>query len=428
MTRFRYQALDESGQTQAGELPAESLDVARQELSHRGWRVMELVAIEPEILELTDEEVMSELGRNEPTGTTSVPLASRNVTVPSGKLSGAEASLLAGQMANVAAAGLPLSAGLRALSEEVPSRKVRAWLRVISDRLERGQSLTSVSREATGAWPRYFLTMLEAGQRTGRLSEMLNDCVGHLRQTADARRELWTAMLYPLILLNTAWLLVSFLSTFVLPKFKSIFDGFGTELPGITVALLSLRDAFGPLSWWFLPTFVVGIWWLWNSCEALGWQRTRDWLTSRLPMFGEARRSAALAEFCRLLGLLVRSRVPLQDGIRLAAGSVRDFDLQHLCYDVAMRVDSGQSLSQAAKAVGEFPPDLLHLFQWADRDEDFADGLRVASEVLSAQSRIHAHALKLVCEPTVIVLVGVGVALTVIALFMPLVKLLNDLS
>ena len=87
--------------------------------------------------------------------------------VPLGALSGSDAELLAGQMANVTGAGLPLSAGLRALSEEVPSMRVRRWLRAISDRLERGQSLGAVAREAEGAWPRYFLAMLSAGQRTG---------------------------------------------------------------------------------------------------------------------------------------------------------------------------------------------------------------------------------------------------------------------
>src|SRR5207244_3002984 len=147
--------------------------------------------------------------------------------------------LLAGQMPNVAGAGLPLSAGLRALSEEVPSQRVRHWLRAISDRLEHGQSLSSVAREADGSWPRYFLAMLDAGQRTGRLPDMLNECVSHLRTTADVRRQLLSALAYPTVLILVGWVLLSFLAAVIVPQMKSIFLGFGTELPGITVAIIS---------------------------------------------------------------------------------------------------------------------------------------------------------------------------------------------
>lgn len=117
MMRFRYRATDEVGQTVEGDLSAPSIDVARQELAHRGWQVIELTAVE-----------------------SSAPSSARQ-DLPFEKLSGADAELLAVQMANVTGAGLPLSAGLRALSEEVPSFRVRRWLLAISERLDRGQSL-----------------------------------------------------------------------------------------------------------------------------------------------------------------------------------------------------------------------------------------------------------------------------------------------
>ncbi len=404
MTRFRERATDEAGQAVEGDLSAPSIDVARQELAHRGWQVIELMAIE-----------------------SAAPSTARS-DLPFEKLTGADAELLAGQMANVTGAGLPLSAGLRALSEEVPSFRVRRWLRTISDRLERGQSLGAVAREAEGSWPRYFLAMLFAGQRTGKLPTLLNECVVHLRTTAEVRRQLWVAMAYPGVLILAAWLLLSFLTTWLLPQFKSIFLAFGTELPVITVAILAWSDFMSFLGWWFLPSLVVAAWLAWIASDSLGYERARDALVSRVPLFGEARRSAALGEFCRLLSLLVKYQVGLPEAVRLAAGSVRDTDLREACLELATRVESGESLSEAATGIGRFPQDLLHLFRWADRGDDFSEGLQNASEVLSAQSRVHSHTLAIICEPAVTIAIGVTVGLTVIALFMPLVKLLNDLS
>lgn len=397
MTRFRYRATDEGGLTVEGDLSAPSMDVARQELAHRGWQVIELTAA-----------------------------PSRDL--PFEKLSGADAELLASQMANVTGAGLPLSAGLRAMSEEVPSFRVRSWLLAISERLDRGQSLDAVARDAEGSWPRYFLAMLFAGQRTGKLPTLLNECVVHLRTTADVRRQLWVAMAYPGVLILVAWLLLSFLATWLLPQFKGIFLGFGVQLPGITVAILAWSEVMSFLGWWFLPALVLAAWLAWIASESLGWERARDALVSRIPLFGEARRSAALGEFCRLLSLLVKYQVGLPEAVRLAAGSVRDTDLREACLELATRVEAGESLTEAATGIGRFPQDLLHLFRWADRGDDFSEGLQNASEVLSAQSRVHSHTLAIVCEPAVTIAIGITVGLTVIALFMPLVKLLNDLS
>jgi type II secretory pathway component PulF len=408
MLRFQYRATDENGLEVEGDLAAPSMEVARQELAHRGWQVMELTALE--------------------SASASGAAAVSPVAVPPDKMSGAEAELLAAQMANVTGAGLPLSAGLRALSQEVPSHRVRRWLRAISDRLERGQSLSAVAASAEGAWPRYFLAMLFAGQRTGKLPVMLNECVVHLRTTADVRRQLWVALAYPAVLIFVAWLLMSFLATLILPQFKSIFLGFGTELPGITVAILSWSDLMRFIGWWSLPALVAAIWLAWVCSEPLGYERLRDSLVSHIPLLGEARRSAALGEFCRLLSLLVRYQVALPEAIRLAAGSVRDADLREACFELATRVQAGESLTEAAVQIGRFSQDLLHLFRWADRGEDFADGLQNAGDVLSAQSRVHSHTLAIVCEPAVTVAIGIAVGFTVIALFMPLVKLLNDLS
>ena len=114
--------------------------------------------------------------------------------------------------------------------------------------------------------------------------------------------------------------------------------------------------------------------------------------------------------------------------VRLSAGSLRDADLREACLELAVRVEAGESLTEAAADVGRFPRDLLHMFHWADRGDDFSEGLQNISDVLSAQSRVHSHTLAIVCEPAVVIGIGVIVGLTVIALFMPLVKLLNDLS
>ncbi len=347
---------------------------------------------------------------------------------PLERLSNSEATTMATHMSNIAQAGLPMSAGLRALSEEVPSRRIRSWLRTVSQRLEQGQSLTTIANEAHGAWPRYFLAMLEAGQRTGRLSETLNECVVHLRTTADARRHLWLALAYPLVLLLVSWLVLSFMATLIVPQLDDTYQGFGIQLPMLTIAIVAISHGMQAVAWWSLPTVLATAVFLWRRCDSWGLAVSRDWLSSRIPVLGEARRYTALAEFARLLSLLVRYGLPLSDAIRLSAGGLRDADLRLACYELAMKVDAGQSLSEAADATNRFPREMVHLFGWVHRDNNFADCLANVAEVLSAQGRVHSQVMAAVCEPVLTVLLGGMVGLAVIALFYPLVYLLNALS
>lgn len=444
MTRFRFQATDANGQPLDGELSAESADAARGELTARGLKILEVRVIDESVDVPLQTERLFAIGEGEapaepriagrqgtagasPSRNQASQLASEK-EIPLGHISGADTAMLASQMAHVTQAGLPLSAGLRALSEEVPSWSVRNWLRAVSERLDQGHSLSAIAREAQGSWPRYFLAILDAGQRTGRLSEMLNECVVHLRTSADVRRQMRVALAYPVLLGLATWILLSFMATWVVPQMRSIFMGFGVELPGLTVFVLDVSRVIEDFGWWLMPLAVLALWIAWHACDSLGLSEIRDRFASHVPLFGEARRSAALGEFCRLLSLLTQHRVPLSEAIRLAGSGVRDADLRAACFDLAMRVDSGQSLSEAAVGVGRFPNDLLHLFHWADREGDFAEGLQTASEMLSAQSRVQTQSLAVVCEPAVALFLGGVVGLTVIAMFMPLVRLLNDLS
>jgi type II secretory pathway component PulF len=91
-------------------------------------------------------------------------------------------------------------------------------------------------------------------------------------------------------------------------------------------------------------------------------------------------------------------------------------------------VEAGETLSAAVQHSGRFSHELQQVFCWADRDENFADGLQHAGDLLNLQNRVQSHALSVFCEPVTTIVIGAIVALTVLALFMPLVKLMNDLS
>ena len=332
------------------------------------------------------------------------------------------------QMVDIMQAGLPLAAGLRALGEEAPSRRLRHFFSTAGRRLEAGESIEVVFGADAKGVPAPLQGLMRAGVESGRVGMVLEEYLIVSRRAIDHRYRAVVSLLYPCILLVVAIGVFSFAATTIIPEFKAIFSNFGTQLPPITELLLFATDMWATFGLWIVLGVLVVACCLWLGVRLVGGRRLARRVVCGVPLLGTVLRCTALSEFCRLLALLVDNGVPLPSAVRLTGGAVRDADLEAACGQLADDVEGGQPLQQAAVTIRQFPPSLLQVFHWSDRREAFVDALRAASEVFEARSRIAAHALVTVLEPMTILVVALSVGFFVMAMFMPLVKLLNDLS
>ncbi|MDA1162785.1 MAG: type II secretion system F family protein [Planctomycetota bacterium] len=408
MPQFQYKSADPYGEPESGFIEAADEVAARELLAARGIVVASI--------ELATAEQSSPQARKQ-SGHTSMT-TDEHVEV-------------LGQVGNLISAGIPLSAGLRTLSEEVPSRRLRGVFDRLSDKLDRGDSLEDAMISESRDMPEWLAAVFAAGTRSGRLPECIQHFITFSRMRSGMRAKLIISLVYPAILLAVGLAVSGVLCVFLIPDFKDIFYGFEVELPAITEMLINVSSLVenAARDWpQHLLGFAVVILVAWLISKSIFGAAGVRRVLYRVPLLGRVFKLSALAEFSQLLALLIEARTPLHEALRLVGGAVRDPNLSEGACRAARHIENGESFASLRGVIHEIPDELLRIPGWGSNDVTLIESLRVSSEVFALQSEISGRGFVGAITPFSVILAGCMITLTVLGLFLPLVKLLNDLS
>ncbi len=399
MPAFEYIGVDAAGRPQSGRIDAPTLEAARSRLEAEGLSALRLL----------------------PAGGA---VATESAAVV-GAVRGAPA--LAAALSEVTAAELPLGAGLQALAAEAASPQVRRALQEVGRRVDSGLPLEEALATTVGELPSVLGGVIRAGLRSGRLPEVLARYVDLERAAREQRHAVRLAVAYPLLLTLLSAAIVVGLFWFVVPSFDDLMTDFGLKLPWATEVLLETSRGLRQFGLWFLGAALLA------GLAVYALLRLRvpgdlrgEWLNS-VPGYGHWRRNFSLARFCRLLALLLEGETPLPEAVRLAAEGA-DPSLMRGGRRLAERIAAGLPPAEAVQEAAGFPRLLSVVFRWHDRGPAFREGLEALADFFTASSRSQLSLLTLIFEPLVIISVGLMIGFVVLSLFLPLMKLLNELS
>ncbi len=401
MPRYRYILEDPTGQQQKGELVADNVQAAREELTSQGtMRVVELKVV----------------GSTESS---------------SSRLSRGESEELAAHLSELTSGGIPLEDGLRVLGQEVQQfslfggGRVRRHFEGLAARLEQGQSLDDAVEEQ-GA-PADLVAVIRAGVRSGDPGRALTQYVTYVKSLSSLRGRVTLSFAYPAIMFALAATLFICLMVFIVPDFSDIFTGFGIELPATTAILLGVSWFFKTYGVVFFLSIAAGVVALFFLSRLLS-KRTRRAIQLRVPFFGRILQSISMARFTHSLGFLVENEVPMAESLTLAGESTGDAVIAHATYLWVARLRSGEALRDA---VGDLPgvhSELLQAIQWQSDSRFLSRALHALGEMYEGRARIEAARIIAITEPVIALGSGLVFGFVVVALFYPLVVLMNDLS
>ncbi len=396
MAEFDYIAIDIDGGNNTGRIRARDEADARYQLTGLGWTVESITPVESG----TDDRAHARSAKTE--------------------------FELGKHLADLTAADLPLASGLAVLAEEFPRGQTKRALQQVVRRLDRGDALDE-ALDGPGA-PSELRALVEVGVRSERLGEVLSEYVKQSRRYVELRRKTMYSIGYATVV-GTACLavLLAFL-LFLIPQFKSIFIDFDTELPGLTKLVLRLSDVLRGYGLLILAGFVVFLGILrrvfklaWSS----SWRRT---ILGWVPVIGPTLRLMTFARFTRMLSLLVSNNTPLPAAIRLSGKATNDPALQEDADRLADVLESRGPEELPFLVASRFPPSFIQVLTSVGRRPNLGDTLSNLADDYENRSEVRVVALAPVLEPIVVLLTGWIIAWFVIAMFMPLIKLLNDLS
>ncbi|NLX96183.1 MAG: hypothetical protein GXY83_08400 [Rhodopirellula sp.] len=339
------------------------------------------------------------------------------------RLSGAEAADLADQVARLAKAGLPLSPGFRAMAEELPRSRIARVLGRIADRLDAGASLDAALEAERKSFPAHLRELVTAGSRSGKLAAVLERLVALERARMELRRRIAINLAYPILLLGALLAMFTLFAVWIVPQFRQIFIGFGTELPAITQFVLAVSR--------------YGIWIVWGVllgglALALLLRLAAPALAVRLwhlvPLIGPMARWSRMSQFASLMEILLDLEVPAPEALRVCAGGLREPDLAGGCRKVAVEVESGHPLAESLSRHRQFPPTLAPFVAWGQAHANMPEAFRAAGEAFEGCAEGDMVLLETVLLPFTLVVILSGAFFLIIGLFLPLINLFQNLT
>jgi general secretion pathway protein F len=340
------------------------------------------------------------------------------------KLSVEEATELAARVAELTKAGLPLGAGLRALAGELSSRRLAHVVLGLADRLDAGDDLAAAIDALGSRLPSPLRGLVLAGLRSGQLPEVLEQYVDIEHSQADLRRRLWSSLLYPFVLMALLAALVMVARTFIIGSFVAMFHDFNASLPVITQWFIASSWS---MTWGMLALVAIAalLAMLLAAAPHAGWL----WpLLYKIPMIGPVLRWSHLAQFGRLMGLLLGQQVPLPDALELASDGMRDGNLAAACRNVADEVGHGRVLYESLADRRQFPASMIPVIEWGQRAPALPDAFRAVADMFEGRVRSQSLLLEAVLLPMMLLVIIALVGTFVLAMMMPMINLVTRLS
>ena len=339
------------------------------------------------------------------------------------KLDLGELSIFTSQLASLLQAGLPLVSCLEALQDQTEDQVFRIVIRDVRNDISTGTSFSAAVKRFPRVFPNLFISMVEAGEASGGLAEILGKVAGYFESTVKLTKKVKSAMTYPVAVIGLAVALVNVLLIFVIPVFAAMFADFGAKLPMPTQMLIDLSN-FMKKWWWALGLGAYGIYYFGSKYIATpNGRRQKDVFLIKAPIFGNLVHKIALSRFCRTYATLMRSGVPILRTLEIVASASGKCQVEDACAEIAKHVSQGGQVSDIMAVNPFFPPMMKHMVKAGETTGNVDGMMNKIADFYDTECDATVGALTSLIEPLLIVFLGVVVGGIVMAMFLPIFQL-----
>lgn len=402
MPRFEYRAKNLDGQTVHGEVMAATSSEALQLLRRQDVLVTGL--------EEKAERVFNLSGH----------LTSWSPRWNWRGVSNKELVVFTHQLATLIRAGVPLLECLDILSSEAENPALQQVVEHIREDVEGGALLAHALKRNPTVFNEFYRSMVEVGETTGRLDESLTQLAVYLDKQAQLRAKIFSGLAYPAMLLAVALIVLVFLLIWVVPLFSGLFQDMGESLPWLTQVVIDLaegvRDHFFLLAA-FGGSLGMGIRWFLKNPKSR--QAIDGWLLG-VPLLGSVIQKAATVRFSRTLGFLVRRGVPLLSALGVAGTVTGNKIFEQSIKLAAIAIQNGRPLSETLRAGQVFPTMVPQMIKVGESTGSMDVMLEKIADLFEQEVDRTVATLTSVLEPFIILVVGCGIALVVVAMYLPI--------
>lgn len=421
MPKFHYIALDQNGQETAGDLDAASEADAINQLRQSGLYPTS-VAAEGQ----GQAAAIKKRAKTSTKGKAKVVKVGANAKVKSKSL-----MIFTRQLATLIDSGLPLLRGLTVLGRQEPNLVMKATINTLADNVQTGSTFSESLQQYPRIFNKLYINMVKAGELGGVLELVLNRLAEYQEKAQKLKNKIVAAMVYPIIVMCIAAAIMVFLMMVIVPRFETIFEdmlGSKDKLPELTKWVIGFSRNMFEYKWYLLGGLVSVITG-WRAIAATkGGRRWIDRTKLKLPLFGDVQRKTAISRFTRTLGTLVTSGVPILQALNITRDTAGNTIVSDAITKVHDAVKEGESMVAPLESSGVFPPMVISMVDVGEETGQLPEMLLKIADVYEDEVDNSVSALTSMLEPLMIVVLALVVGVIVMALFLPLIDVIKNLS
>ena len=351
--------------------------------------------------------------------------AAAKTTTRFAKVTDREMAIYTRQFSTMIDAGLPLVQCLNILAEQSDSKTLRGVTSQVARNVESGATLADSLKRHPRVFNDLFVNLVAVGEAGGILDVVLQRLSVYIEKAAALKRKIKAAMVYPATIIGVAFLVVLFMLTFVIPTFATMFKNLGADLPLPTQIVLWLSDFVR--SWFvFIILGVFGVIFAVRSYyKTEQGKSTIDAMLLKTPVFGMLIRKVAVARFTRTLGTLVSSGVPILEGLRITARTAGNKVVEKAVLQCRAAVTAGKTLAEPLRASSVFPPMVTQMINVGEQTGALDAMLGKIADFYDDEVDTAVGALTALLEPLMIVFLGIVIGGMVVAMYLPIFRLVT---
>jgi type IV pilus assembly protein PilC len=395
LSQFVWTATDKRGKTLKGDMSAKSANFVRAELRKQG--------LNPGDIKPKSKPLFGAAGKT---------------------VSPQEVTFFSRQMATMMSSGIPMVQALEILSNGQKNPKFGELIKSLRDEVSGGSAFSEALKSHPMQFNELYRNLVKAGEGAGVLDTVLDTLATYLERIQALKGKIKKALFYPAAVLAVGFVVSLILLIFVIPQFKTTFEGFGADLPAFTLMYVNASDFVVANWWWMIVVAIGGVFGLLFAYRASPTlQRNVDRWMLKVPVIGEIMHNSAISRFARTLALTFKAGVPLVEALGTVAGATGNIIYDEAVGKIRDDVAVGYALNLAMKQAELFPPMVVQMTAIGEEAGALDTMLFKVAEYYEDEVNNSVDALTSLMEPFIIVVLGTMVGGMVVAMYLPIFKL-----
>lgn len=423
MATFTYEALNTAGKPQKGTIEATSSDEAVQRIKAQGYFPTSV----------REQKVKKSAATDGEAG----PKKKRKRKSAGGRVKAKQLTMFTRQLSTLQDAGLPLLRSLQILESQSKPGGLKNTLITVCEEVEGGTSLSDSFAKCPKTFDRLYVKMVAAGEIGGVLDIILQRLAEFMEKSERLKRRIKGAMVYPIVVIAVAILIMVFIMVFIIPKFEEIFTDFGVALPALTMWLINTSrwvggtatpdQAMPGVVWIIASPFIVIFGWKLIRKAGPG-RAITDIMLLWTPILGKLIRKSTIARFTRTLGTLISAGVPILEAIKITAETSGNYVFEKALMNVHDSIREGESFAGPLRESKTCDAIVVNMIDVGEETGELDAMLLKVADNYDEEVDVAVASLVSLLEPLMVVVLGGMVGTIVVAMFLPLVAMINSLG